>query len=82
MYMRLHLAPLPFGLLQPLPVTSLPQNFFSKLLIKQGQSVDHITDESETLGLYVDVNDGWKVKATSDTSLWDKFKFVGFVTAP
>ena len=30
---------------------------------------------------YMDTNDGWKVKATSDTSLWDKFAITGFVTA-
>lgn len=44
------------------------------------QNQEHITNEMETLGLYVDKTDGWKVKATSNTFEWDKFKIVGFAT--
>ena len=49
-----------------------------------GQNQEHITHETEpmALGLYVDTADNWTVKATSDTSLWDKFEISGFVTSP
>ena len=79
--MRRHFASFSFEPLQPLPVTSQPLGFFARFLIKQGQPWDHVTDETETLGLYVDVNDGWKLKATTTTSLWDKFSFTKFVTS-
>ena len=30
------------------------------------------------IGLYVDTNDGWKVKAGTEQSNWNKFQIVGF----
>ena len=53
---------------------------FTYFQIKRGQNQDHITDEKESLGLYVDKSDGWKVKATPNKSLWDKFKISSFAS--
>ena len=42
--------------------------------------MNHITtkDHNTTLGMYVDPEDGWKVKVTEDSSKWDKFQITGF----
>ena len=37
-----------------------------------------ITDNKSDIGLYVDTDDGWKVKATRDQHKWNKFRVTGF----
>lgn len=68
-------VPLPPTLLQMLLEGSRHQDFFSYFQIRTGQWQAHITSESgrDIIGLYVDINDGWKVKVTTNTSLWDEF---------
>ena len=52
---------------------------FSYFHMEKGQNQDHITTEGGTLGLYVDTShDDWKVKATPNTSQWDKFQITSF----
>ena len=53
---------------------------FSYFHMESGQNQDHITTERGKFGLYVDKSDGWKVKATPNTSQWDKFKITSFVS--
>ena len=64
--------------LQALPKGKKAAVFFTDFQIKLGQDKDHITNTKETLGMYVDKVDGWKVNITANTSLWDKFSIAGF----
>ncbi len=43
----------------------------------QGAVTITVVDRSD-IGLYVDTNDGWKVKAGTEQSNWNKFQIVGF----
>lgn len=76
-----NLLPLPLCSvsLQAKPQTNKAENIFTYFQIATGQNQEHITNKEETLGLYVDKSD-WTVKATRDTSLWDKFKITSFAT--
>ena len=66
------------GSLQALPQGNKVEDKFTYFQMEKGQNQDHITDQKGKLGLYVDKFDGWKVKATPKTSLWDKFKITSF----
>ena len=41
-----------------------------------------ITNEMETFGLYVDIHDGWKVKITNKTNLWNEFSILRSSLSP
>ena len=55
------------------------EDSFTYFQMRDGQYQGHITNTEGTIGLYVDTDDGWRVKATSDNSLWDKFAIKGFI---
>ena len=81
-----HQPILPFPLttahcvLQEPPDGENPDDYFTKFQMETKASANHITTQNGTLGMYVDINDEWKVKLTnkSNDSLWDKFTFARF----
>lgn len=75
-----HYPALPIGSLQALPADQNAAGFFAFFQISNtGQNPEHITNVTGERGLYVDPNDGWKVKMTDNTALWDKFRIQGFL---
>ena len=42
------------------------------------QEMTNIRCVNTEIGLYVDMDDGWKVKATTDQQRWSKFWITGF----
>ena len=74
-----HINSTPLWILQVLPEDQKAVEFFTYFqIIKSAQNQEHITNSTQTLGLYVDTQDGWKVKMTNNNSLWDKFCIEGF----
>ena len=63
---------------QPTP-SSGPKPNFTRFDIELRRTKDiTIIKVDNTLGLYVDENDGWKVKATTDQNKWNAFKIGNF----
>lgn len=65
--------------MQALPEGSNVENTFPVFQIENNHEANHITDKDGKLGLYVDRQDGWKVKVTNKTSWWDKFTISSFL---
>ena len=65
--------------LQKLPDGEKPEEYFTHFQIKRGVSANPITTTTRhtTLGVYVDISDGCKVKLTKKEEHWDKFSIAG-----
>ena len=63
-----------------------PDDYFTKFQMITDSSTNTITTtiQGATFGMYVDVDskDGWKVKLTKTSGLWDKFTFQKFKQDP
>ena len=46
--------------------------------LRRPKDITIIKVDNTDLGLYVDENDGWKVKATTDQNKWNAFKIGNF----
>ena len=72
--------------LQKLPEGESPDDYFTKFQMITDSSTNTITTtiQGATFGMYVDVDskDGWKVKLTKTSRLWDKFTFQKFKQDP
>ena len=66
--------------LQKLPDGENSDDYFTKFQSTTQESTNPITTtpQNTALGMYVDTNDGWKVKLTNNPKFWDKFTFPGF----
>ena len=67
--------------LQKLPEGERLKDYFIKFQMITKASANHITTTTQNgtaLGMYVDIDDGWKVKLTDKSELWDKFTFQRF----
>ena len=68
-------------ILQKLPDGENSKDYFTEFQTTTRDRTNAITTTTHNgtaLGMYVDTNDGWKVKLTDNFRLWDKFTFPGF----
>ena len=60
---------------------ALPSEYFTKFQMTTNDSTNPITTTTQNgtpIGMCVDTNDGWKVKLTDNSGLWDKFTIQRF----
>ena len=76
------ILPFPFTtahcVLQKLREGERLKDYFIKFQMITKASANHITTQNGTLGMYVDIDDEWKVKLTDKSELWDNFIFQRF----
>ena len=68
--------------LQKVPDGENSEDYFTKFQTTTRRRTNPITTTTQNgtaLGMYVDISDGWKVKLTDTSGLWDKFTFPGFI---